>query len=333
MNIPRPLCTKSNIFKGKWTISANLVAPHYTEMIDKQCPHFHIELNKYVYSTPFKLSFFETNDDCKVIPLEKSLEIYRKEFGSTEPKVIAVGDSLVQQTIFAADCDSESFHIGKITSRNHFHRSNYLRHDIPCDFKNCSDPSFVEFWNQPERQQHSPCLGCAIAHTVKSSYRNDSLNHKIFPWVYDGSIPNQTDILILDVGAWISRGHSLSNFSETFKETLELLAPKIIYLQKTHPNMTIFWQGQRLTPVIPVDHELQTVPNRNLLAQAILGPLGVIYLDLYSFSKERVLNDPKCMPDNYHFMNPGPFAVPSFLWERIMHLFIVEGRWRDKLAV
>lgn len=145
MNIPRPLCTKSNIFKGKWTISANLVVPHYKEMIDKQCPHFHIELNKYVYSTPFKLSFFETNDDCKVIPLEKSLEIYRKEFGSTEPKVIAVGDSLVQQTIFAANCDSESFHIGKITSRNHFHRSNYLRHDIPCDFNNCSDPSFVEF--------------------------------------------------------------------------------------------------------------------------------------------------------------------------------------------
>lgn len=136
-------------------------------------------------------------------------------------------------------------------------------------------------------------------------------------------IPKDTNMLILNTGAWYNRYQGVENSALVYEETMTLLKPII---QQFLANGTVVvwvplpWNFDESREK-PDSYEWKAFVQRNELAKRDLMKIGVIYLDGVEWANHfRRLNDSHASPDGLHSCNPGPTGIPSFINQAVFHL-------------
>lgn len=145
------------------------------------------------------------------------------------------------------------------------------------------------------------------------------------------NVEADNEILLLDNGVWYNPYHDCFNGSAVLNESIEVIKMQLEYLKSRNHNLTIFWLGNPPTVEsfnAPDDivkyYAFDEFATRDEFVMSVLQPIGVIFLDVIHFSKEIKAHCPSIAHDYLHWSNPGSFSIPSFLLERMLHLYVLQ---------
>eukprot|EP01040_Poterioochromonas_malhamensis_P009665 gene9665-10492_t len=305
-------CDASTIFQGVWHTGAI----HY-QSYEAYCPQLYnsIPENKrpwYFYTSPdpFKLSYFYPNDGCYTLPLNKSLEVYKSLTGKDYPNWRFIGDSLGRQIDITARCEFESIFSHSFLDNSIFNSPTFLRSD-----------------NSYNQTSHKYTFT-----TPYHSYSHDKMKKEVFSWMYH--LPHDLDFVVLNTGAWYSIFHlNTPQATLNFTETIFRLLPHLEHFMEKNPSTTVFWLGLPSTRESNAQYGWDEFETRNQIIKHFLEPLGVIYFDMEAFGGGRKSIGDKILRDEIHWVCPGTFSIPSFAFERILHLHVMRMLQRANMTI
>jgi hypothetical protein len=265
------------------------------------------------------------------------------------------GDSLLHQMYENSFCELTRIiqqPFSQLERKISFNFHHFLRSDLPCD-PLCSDPSFFRtaIANISETGLGSPCYGCYLQkrflNETSDNATDDMVNQFLFPWLYDESsrtgIPLDTEILLLDSGAWYNKYNHVISSNVYYREMIAKLFPLLRDLQKKRKQLVIFWLGlPKMFMKSWKSFEWKDFGEKNAMIMnavdeynlywKLSSELGggkiqkMFYLDVDKFTSDRKKFEYTKLgqyhTDHVHWMIPGPYSIPSLELEAILHLFI-----------
>lgn len=320
------LCTVDNISQGSWhlnvTFDPSKKSYKHSERPRKEltfvgCPKTfkyieHDHQRDYGRCSIFPASYIP--DNCKLLAIQESTLVLRKYFNQlngnqNKLKIQVIGDSLGAQLDVGGRCMIEMLKLNNDTDLTHI-RDQYLRNDYPC-LEGCSNKSFAEVW------ANIMCFSCRDGIPKPYSLETSWYRH----------IDLDTNIVVLNSGAWYN-GHLLrptSNFEKEYTTTLRIsldIATKLA----AERNITVVW-----TPLPPLKgpggqrYSWDKFESRNERAKKMFAGTAIHYIDINSLIRTlRKLNPSVDFKGDFHFCNPSPSSVLSFLYRSILSLLVAQ---------
>jgi hypothetical protein len=203
--------------------------------------------------------------------------------------------------------------------------------------------------------------------TINKTDQQISYLKFLYPWIYDkyyGEENEKTNILILGTGAWHDNYNYIENSTNHFQSFLIEVFPLLKELQTNkRKDLLIFWVSlptmfQTLSPTDEVLFEWESYSKKNALLKTAITKYNkemeteflqqsgsdnrqsvflhkMFYIDMETYASSRKFYEWKTQKlfahDHLHWIIPGSFSVPSFVFEIIFHLFIRYHLINDRL--
>jgi hypothetical protein len=244
--------------------------------------------------------------------------------------VLFVGDSVGGQVFAALDCALNTRKLSKLINLTYVLEV-FFRRDIPCHL-NCTLPGLAgeEFRRVENPTFKGRCGNCKDG--IRKSIHDYGTNS-----VWLNTIPANTDYLVLNMGAWYSYYSHVINSTARYEETLNfVLVPALRLLKKTRPNLQIYWIdlppfiGTNITARYPPPKFLENATSelekifffrelykyfrafeesfewhlmaeKNELAQVLLSPIGVQFMNTTAALFTRKAMNPMVSTDGLHW--------------------------------
>lgn len=143
---------------------------------------------------------------------------------------------------------------------------------------------------------------------------------------------SETGMVIFNSGVWYNWLHAYGkmpvasfNSSDVYIKMLQHITPSIKKLVEA--NIKVFWIG---IPSIPANdgnrkkirnsEEFSFYASKNLIAKRFIEDIKASFLDIADVTNKRRESDDLITRDGYHWCNPGPTAITSFINQVLFHL-------------
>lgn len=311
------LCNLGNIFNGSWVFEAG-EASSYVMCPKAEQTSIGIDEASYLCKS-YRAAEFNRDNGCRALSYESISSILGKHL--REKEVFYIGDSLGTQQYLAALCDMEK--VNSTLKINFLGEATFLP-DVPCDSR-CGDDGgvFLRHWLKVHPRL---CLACPTGKPTKYTRENvtDSWMKKLNT--------SKAGVAIFNSGVWYNWLHGYGRFpvhsfdsTTVYKTMLEHIMPSIEQLVRQ--GMKVYWIS---IPTIPHNDgnrkklrregEFEYYSSKNDLARKAVENTGAVFLDITDVTHSRRLSDESITIDGYHWCNPGPTAITSFINQAIFHL-------------
>lgn len=330
-SVMKTFCTAATVFVGQWSYSGEVVNTTGANTFLQYCPNY-FSKNPHVpnYACgPYQQAIFQR--DCQLVSLPEALELFTttthdgSDDGTASPVITIVGDSLANQLKVAIECLAEYYAPNLHLSEQYIY-STYLRNDLPCWSQCLSDEKYLTQQKKVHQKNgHHHCEGCP--HGNLTSAFEDK-----FAWIK--LIPPSTKVLVLNGGAWYTKGSIDSDSDAVYRDTLTSIAT--ILRQFISDGIDVYWY--EIPPSLPsIDGAIQssweraTYAKKNEFAKRVLDGTGVTYLNytLAAVSRkteEKTRYNTAVSLDGLHWCSPGPFAFTRTILESVLHLHVARNK-------
>ena len=270
---------------------------------------------------PYKRAHFAPSE-CTTPPLADTLRALAPLCGGR--RLAFVGDSLNKQNEVAVRCAAEQLAAGaapgdgpSLAIRDYV-TNEYLADNRPCH-SNCTDDAFFER-EAGVRTRQSQCSRC-------DADRHPPILVKP-QWLADVEAEvNATCALVLGTGAWYTPTKGVPCPEATLQDTLTLLKPLLRNVSAA--GVPVLWLG-----LPPCTRECEPDSGKawgsfarydELAARALGGRGGVAtFFNVSRATRQRKEEDPAVSMDGLHWCGPGPFSVPRFLMQVVLHALVLQ---------